>query len=138
MKRIVIFGASGFVGKSLLEKLLHEKYNILVLKNKTKIKENVKTFEGNILDKNSFESKIKDNDIIINLAGQFREDFSNFIDLNINGGLNLLESCKDKKNIKIILISSIDVYGECVHYPSKEKDEPSPQYDYGLIKLFTN
>ena len=55
--------------------------------------------------------------------------------MNIKGGLNLLESCKGKKNIKIILISSIDAYGENMHYASKEKDKSSPQNNYGLIKL---
>ena len=137
MKRIVIFGGSGFVGKSLLEKLLYKKYNVIALKNKSKIKNSIKTFEGNILDKNSFETKIKDNDVVVNLAGQFRENYSNFIDLNIKGGLNLLEACKKKKGVRIILISSVNVYGESNGKASKENQEIKPQNMYGIIKLLT-
>ena len=137
MKRIIVFGGSGFVGKSLLEKLVHEKFNVIVSKNKSKIKDNVKIFDGNILDINSFESKIKDNDVIINLAGQFKGNFSNFIDLNIKGGLNLLEACKKKKGVRIILISSVNVYGESNGKASKENQEIKPQNMYGIIKILT-
>lgn len=132
-----MFGGSGFVGKSLLEKLVHEKFNVIVSKNKSKIKDNVKIFDGNILDINSFESKIKDNDVIINLAGQFKGNFSNFIDLNIKGGLNLLEACKKKKGVRIILISSVNVYGESNGKASKENQEIKPQNMYGIIKILT-
>ena len=103
--------------------------------NSSKIKNKFKKFHGDILDKKTFENQIKNGDIIINLVGQYNDNISNFIDLNIKGGLNLLESCKGKKNIKIILISSIDAYGENMHYASKEKDKSSPQNNYGLIKL---
>jgi len=137
MKRIVVFGGSGFVGKSLLEKLIGKKFNVIVSKNKTKIEDNVKVFDGNLLDHDSFESKIKDNDVIINLAGQFKGNFSNFIDLNIKGGLNLLEVCKKKKGIRIILISSVNVYGESDGKASKENQETKPENMYGTIKVLT-
>ena len=137
MKRIVVFGGSGFVGKSLLEKLIDEKMDFIVAKNKSKINNKVKIFDGNLLDSNSFESKIKNNDIIINLAGQFKGNFSNFIDLNIKGGLNLLEACKKKKGIRIILISSVNVYGESNGKASKENQELKPQNIYGTIKVLT-
>ena len=135
MINIVVLGGSGFVGKSLLQKLESKKFKVKVMVNSSKIKNKFKKFHGDILDKKTFENQIKNGDIIINLVGQYNGHISNFIDLNIKGGLNLLESCKGKKNIKIILISSIDAYGENMQYASKEKDEPSPQNNYGLIKL---
>ena len=135
MTNIIVLGGSGFVGKSLLQKLESKKFKVKVMVNSSKIKNKFKKFHGDILDKKTFENQIKNGDIIINLVGQYNGHISNFIDLNIKGGLNLLESCKGKKNIKIILISSIDAYGENMHYASKEKDKSSPQNNYGLIKL---
>ena len=135
MTNIIVLGGSGFVGKSLLQKLESKKFKVKVMVNSSKIKNKFKKFHGDILDKKTFENQIKNGDIIINLVGQYNDNISNFIDLNIKGGLKLLESCKGKKNIKIILISSIDAYGENMHYASKEKDKSSPQNNYGLIKL---
>ena len=135
MTNIIVLGGSGFVGKSLLQKLESKKFKVKVMVNSSKIKNKFKKFHGDILDKKTFENQIKNGDIIINLVGQYNDNISNFIDLNIKGGLNLLESCKGKKNIKIILISSIDAYGENMHYASKEKDKSAPQNNYGLIKL---
>ena len=123
MKKYIVTGGSGFIGKSLLQRLIEEKFNVIVSKNKNKIKNDIKVFESNILDPSSFEFKIKDNDTIINLAGQFKGNFSNFIDLNIKGGLNLLEVCKKKKGVRIILISSVNVYGESKGKASKENHE---------------
>ena len=137
MTNIVVLGGSGFVGKSLLKKLENNEFKVNVMINSTKIKNRFKKFCGNILDKKTFESQIKNGDVIVNLIGQYNGDILNFVDLNIKGGLNLLEICKEKENIKIILISSIDVYGENMLYASKEKDDTSPQYNYGLIKLLT-
>jgi len=137
MINIVVLGGSGFVGKSLLKKLENNEFKVNVMINSTKIKNRFKKFCGNILDKKTFESRIKNGDVIVNLIGQYNGDILNFVDLNIKGGLNLLEICKEKENIKIILISSIDVYGENMLYASKEKDNTSPQYNYGLIKLLT-
>ena len=136
MANIIVLGGSGFIGKSLIDRLEKtNSTNTKVLVHSTKIKTSLKKFQGSILDK-TLKKNIQNGDIIVNLVGQYNRDFTNFIDLNINGSFNLLESCKGKKNIKIILISSIDVYGECGKQSSRENKKLSPQYSYGLIKLF--
>ena len=135
MTNIIVLGGSGFIGKSLIDRLEKtNSRNTTVMVHSTKIKTSLKKFQGNILDK-TLKKNIQDGDIIVNLVGQYNGEISNFIDLNINGSFNLLESCKGKKNIKIILISSIDVYGECGKQSSRENKKLSPQYSLSLIHI---
>ena len=139
MNSIVIFGGTGFIGKSLVKKISNgnTKLKIMIHSKEKKNKYKYKKFRGNILSKKSFEDQIVDNDVIINLIGQYNNDISNFIELNMKGGINLLESCIKKKNIRIILISSVNVYEENLKKPSKETDNPLPKTTYGKIKLLT-
>jgi len=137
MTRIILLGGIGFIGKSLLPMLQKEKFQIKVLVHKEQPEIDVNIFRGDICVPGLLDEQIKDNDIIINLIGQTENVLSKFIDNNIIGSLNLLDSCTKKKNIRIILASSISVYGDNSGNPSKESDIPNPKSDYGLVKLIT-
>lgn len=136
MKRILLFGGTGFIGKAL-EKKLQDKYDVRMMIHNSTIDTNNSVFIGNILDQKSFSDEINDDDVIINLVGQLTGTISNLINLNILGGLNLLNSCIGKKIEKMIFISSINVYGENMERPSKEADPLKPQIDYGRIKMLS-
>lgn len=136
MTRIVLLGASGFIGKSLLPKLISEKFNVMPMIHNSSIK-NSNIIHGDILNPGFLDSKLDEDDVVVNLIGQYTNNDSNFIDLNIKGGLNLLNSCM-KKNVKrIILVSTINVYGNSIKKPSTENDELLPKTNYGLIKSLT-
>ena len=136
MDNILILGGTGFIGKSLVSKL--EKNNSLkIMIHNSELSTTANTFKGDILKKESFFNEIRENEIIINLLGQLTPNESDYINLNIFGGINLLDSCVEKKIKKIILISSINVYGENLDKPSTENDPLKPQTFYGLIKMIT-
>ena len=137
MNRIIVLGSTGFLGKSLRQKLSNEKLNVKYMVHKKQKNLQKNEFLGDILDKKSLLKIVKDDDVIVNLVGQYGENLSNFFDINIKGGLNLLEIARCKKNIKIIFASSINVYGENCKSASKETDEPNPSTDYGIIKFLT-
>ena len=97
MSKIIVLGGSGFIGGHLISKLLENNENLIALKHKNPITLNCNTFNGNILDSELLDYVIEENDLVINLVGQIHENSTNFIDANVFGNLNILESCRKKK-----------------------------------------
>ena len=136
MAKILLLGGTGFIGQPLLKKL-EEKHSLKIMIHNSKINTEAEKFKGDILDKMSFFDEIRNGETIINLLGQFTPNESDYIRANIVGGLNLLNSCIEKSIKQIILISSINVYGENLNMPSKENDPLNPISSYGQIKMIT-
>ena len=136
MTKTLLLGGTGFIGKTLLHKL--KQYNSTkVMIHNTDLQTTAQKFKGDILNKKSFFDEIRNDETIINLLGQLTSNESDCIKSNILGGLNLLNSCVDKKIRQIILISSINVYGENLKRSSKETDPLNPVSNYGEIKMIT-
>ncbi len=136
MANLVILGSSGFLGKCFLNQIVSEKFNVKAMIHNTDLDFVDEKFRGDILNQHNLEENISTDDIVINFVGQLESDFSKFLDLNIYGGFNLLNASLKKKPKKIILISSINVYGES-SVPSKEIDSLLPKTPYGLVKSIT-
>lgn len=134
MSKILLLGGTGFLGNSLLKELENEHSIKLMTHNNDSIF-NVKKFQGNILKKSSFKTEITSDSIILNLVGQLTPNLEQFVNSNIIGGLNLLNSCIEQKVNQIILISTINVYGDNFKKPSKENDPLNPKTHYGVVKM---
>jgi dTDP-glucose 4,6-dehydratase len=128
MEKIIVTGGLGFIGSNLIN-TLKNKYFIINI-DKVSYASNFKNIDPNIKNykfyKNDINNKIfikkilkKYNpSVIYNLAAETHVDRSidgpkTFIDSNILGVFNLLESIRDyKKKIKLIHISTDEVYGD--------------------------
>lgn len=97
MKKVLITGAAGSIGFSLIKYLLAEgKYEItaLDLKNKKvyqrlrRYRKRVNIVYGDILDRSLVESLVKENDIVIHLSSclpplaEYKKDISNIVEYN--------------------------------------------------------
>ncbi|MFH1210165.1 MAG: NAD-dependent epimerase/dehydratase family protein [archaeon] len=108
MKKILITGATGFIGTKLVPKLLNE-YKVVCFVRKTsdisKFKDDKLEFRyGDILDKTSLINATKNIDVVVHLATSHKQGKE---DLNFIGSKNLLEACQSNKIDKLIFISSM-------------------------------
>ncbi len=157
MKKIVVTGGSGFIGSNLIKFLIKKKYfvinidkntyskNSYLLKNLSKKKYVFYKFDIN--DRNKFFSILKKNkpEGIFNLAAETHVDRSienpkDFIDSNILGVFNILEVLKKykkiyKNKIKLIHISTDEVYGDIPKNYKSDEDSPyKPSSPYAASK----
>ena len=156
MKNIIVTGGLGFIGSNLIELLISKNYKVINIDKVTYSSNfyNVKNFQKNKLYKfikSDINNKKKISNIlkkysplcIFNIAAETHVDRSidspkNFILSNILGVFNLLEALKDhyKKNkrIKLIHISTDEVYGDVFKGRSKEIDAYKPSSPYSASK----
>jgi dTDP-glucose 4,6-dehydratase len=147
MKKIIVTGGSGFIGSNLVNYFLKKKYFVINIDKlayagnkynlKTINKKNYIFIKSDINNKkiiirtfNKFKPSV-----VFNLAAETHVDRSidrpePFIHSNIYGVFNLLESIrfynkKSKKKIKLIHISTDEVYGDILD-KSKRADENYP------------
>ena len=157
MKKIVVTGGSGFIGSNLIKFLLKKKYFVI---NIDKLSYSANSYNvKDLLDhKNYIFFKIDLNnrkkiiyilnkykpDAIFNLAAESHVDRSidkpeNFIKSNFLGVYNLLESIlfykkKNKRKIKLIHVSTDEVYGDLIKGRANEKFPYNPSSPYSATK----
>ena len=151
MKKIIVTGGSGFIGTNLVNLLIKKNYFVINIdkltyssnryKEKERSKKHYKLIKSDINNKRNLINVIKKYKplAIFNLAAETHVDRSidgpkNFIEANILGTFNLLESVryfKNKFQIKLIHISTDEVYGDIKDSKRSNENfkyEPSSPY----------
>jgi len=122
--KILVTGATGFIGSHLVKELKNQGHEITCLVRKTsninKFKElNVDFAYGDIQDKKSLEGAVEEKEVIYHLIGigslsaNTEEEFKKFYDINVLGTKNLLNAVLSK-NLgikKVIYLSSTAAVG---------------------------
>lgn len=144
MKKILIIGASGFVGKYLIKEFKKDNYEIIACdKSKNNIQdETIKYYELDILDKEAVEKILEEckPDYLVNLAAISSVGLSwsipdKTIEVNVIGTLNILEAVKKyNEKCKVLLIGSSEEY-ESKDTPLKETDITNANNPYGISKV---
>ncbi len=112
-KKIIITGASGFIGKRLIHYLSSENdYFILTRKNsKWDLAANFKVIKGSLEDLPALADKIGNLDIIIHMAAEINDE-SKMVSVNIEGVKSLCDFARKTETKKIIHLSSVGVNGK--------------------------
>lgn len=149
---IMVTGAAGFIGSTLVDKLLEKKYRVIGYdsfnsyysgkeKNLINARQNkdFSLIRADILDYPKLVESLKDVDIVFHLAGQPGVRYSHenpeiTRKININGTSNVLKACKENDVKKMIFASSSSVYEDTL--ASKDENcKTNPLSIYGSSKL---
>jgi UDP-glucose 4-epimerase len=147
MEKILITGGAGFIGSHLADKLIQIGHEVVIIDNlstgsKANLNKKAKFYKADITDKkiSGIFNKEKP-EIVFHFAAQInvRESVENPLDdanINIIGGLNVLENCKKIKVKKIIFSSTGGaIYGDADVVPTPESYVEYPMSPYGVAKL---
>src|SRR6056297_839743 len=145
MKRVLVTGASGFIGHHLVNRLIRHGVQTRCLVRPTSWTENIhpdaELCIGRIGDPESLVAATQGVDTVIHLAGltksNRREDLWR---VNEIGTRNMARACADQASPPtLIVVSSLAAAGPVVREhrlrPRKESDAPAPVSDYGRSKL---
>lgn len=112
--KILITGATGFIGKHLIPELGFCEVRCLVRKTSdVSWLKNVELFYGDIVDVNSLDEAMKGIDIVIHMAAVVFEKKEIQDRINVEGTKNVVEACRKNKIKKLIYLSSVAVvYGK--------------------------
>ena len=113
MKKVIIFGGSGFLGSYVADELTRRGYEVTIadLTSSVYLKDSQKFVKVDILDILDIKKVIQDMDIVYNFAAvaELEDAINNPIstmNINVMGNLNILEACKDHGFIKRFVYAS--------------------------------
>ena len=156
MQKIIVTGAGGFIGSSLIETLLKQGKEVIGIDefndyyNPELKRRNIADFQNHpafklvegdiqVLD---WHTLLKDVDVVYHQAAQagvrasWGKGFRSYTERNINATQVLLEAAKDSKYLKrLVFASSSSVYGDAETLPTHEEIRPQPVSPYGITKL---
>lgn len=139
--KIILTGASGFVGRNIKNTIPREK---LILVGRRNLDEEYTFFSSDLDENSQYGSIMKDASCIIHCAARahvMNEGNDNpyylYHKINVDGTLNLARQAAVNGVKRFIYISSIKVNGEStrVNSPFTEKNIPAPEDAYGISKL---
>jgi nucleoside-diphosphate-sugar epimerase len=142
MKRAFVTGASGFTGSYLCSALIKKGYSVTALVRKSsKVehlqKKGITLVEGDLANPGSLKGKIKNIDLVFNIAALYRQEVSKdmFTKVHVEGTKALLDEAISAGVKRFIHCSTVGVQGEIENPPAKETAPYNPGDHYQESKL---
>jgi dTDP-glucose 4,6-dehydratase len=151
MKKILITGATGFIGSHLTELCVEKGFEVVAFDRynpnynlgwleKSKYKNDINFIFGDIRDYDSVLKATKGCNIVFHLAALVGIPYSYispqaYLKTNVEGTYNVLESAKYYDIEQSIITSTSEVYGSAKYIPINEKHPLSAQSPYSATKI---
>lgn len=150
-ENVLVTGAGGFIGSHLAERLVEEganvrsmvRYNALGRRgwlDDSPLADEMEIFAGDICDRDSVMRAMRDIDTVLHLAALIAIPYSyhapsSYIQTNIVGTLNVLQSARDLGTGMVVHTSTSEVYGTARYVPIDEKHPLQGQSPYSASKI---
>ena len=151
MKKVLITGATGFVGSHLTELCVKKGFEVIAFDRynpnynlgwleKSKYKDDINFVFGDIRDYDSVLKTMKGCKIVFHLAALIGIPYSYlspqaYLKTNVEGTYNILQSSKHLDIEQTIITSTSEVYGTAQYLPIDEKHPISAQSPYSASKI---
>ncbi len=146
--KFIITGGAGFIGSNIAAELIKQSHEVKIIddlsygfeNNLDPIKDKITFVKADIRDLELLKKEFKGFDYVLHLAAlrsvpKSMDDPESFHDVNINGHRNVLEASRLNKIKRVVFASSSSVYGDNLHLPQQETQEPMPISPYAITKL---
>jgi len=136
LRRVLVTGGLGFIGRHLVRRLLEQGMTVRVLdryRDDALWQSRVELVMGDLSDEVALRSALRSVDTVFHLAGEKR-DQSRFYSTNVEGTRNLLRAAAAAGVSRFLHLSSAGVIGACGQQVVTEETPCEPQNDYERSK----
>lgn len=149
-RKALVTGASGFIGSHLCELLIKNKFEVRAFVrynsrnawgwlDELPCRTRIEVFPGDIRSSDSVRKSMEGVNVVFHLAALIGIPYSyhspdSYVDTNVKGTLNLLQSARELGIEKFIQTSTSEVYGTAQFAPITETHPINPQSPYAATK----
>lgn len=117
-KKIFVTGASGFLGKNLVQELVHQGYDVTIfVRTSSNIKEleqlPIQITQGDITNAHEVSEAIKNPDVVIHTAAILGyASYGEYYDVHVEGAKNVIAACQQKGIKRVITTSTTSTFAQ--------------------------
>lgn len=143
-KKYLITGGAGFIGSTIVDKLVERGHKVVVIDNLStgkyeNVNKNAEFYKLDINSQDCFDC-FDGVDTVFHTAARARvqpsiEDPITYNNINVNGTLSMLKMASENKVRRFVYSASSSAYGNSKKLPFTEEQETNPLSPYGAQKL---
>lgn len=149
-QRVLVTGGEGFIGSTLVERLVHEGATVRVLAHYNPFGKlgwldpqthgEVEVIAGDVRDAERVFSAVDGSDVVFHLAALIGIPYSylapdSYVQVNVMGTHNVASACRRAGVSRLVHTSTSETYGTALRVPISEDHPMQPQSPYSASKI---